>query len=262
MTFVRLMGILNVTPDSFYEKSRFLDHDSAIKRGIEIYKQGADLIDIGGASTRPGSDPVPVNEELDRVIPVIRALSKEIPIPISIDTMKPQVAEAAIEAGALMINDVDGFADPEMRRIAACFNIPICIMHKQGAPKTMQNNPIYLEGIISHLLKYFTEQTALLMKIGVPKENIIIDPGIGFGKTIADNLEIIHNLPRLKDIGYPILIGVSRKSFLSKLLNKPNTDLLAPTLAVNALSIIRGADIIRVHDIQEHRDVINVLEWL
>jgi dihydropteroate synthase len=173
--------------------------------------------------------------------------------------MKPSVARAAIEAGALMINDVSGFADPEMRKIAAYYKVPLCLMHMHGSPKTMQNHPYYPEGIIPYLLKYFKEQTALLIEYGVPKDKIIIDPGIGFGKTVADNLEIIHNLHRLKDIGYPILLGISRKSFLSKLLNKPSTDLLAATLAVNALGIIGGVDIIRVHDVQEHRDIIEVL---
>lgn len=254
------MGILNITPDSFYSRSRYIDLDAAIKRGIEMYRQGADIIDIGGESTRPGSEPVSEKEEMDRVIPIISALVKEIPLPLSIDTMKPNVAQAAVECGASIINDVTGFSHPEMRQLAAKSKLPICVMHMHGSPKSMQENPFYPEGIVTHLIDFFHRRIELLLASGISQDQIILDPGIGFGKTVADNLEIIQNLRRLKDIGYPLLMGISRKSFLSKLLNKPAGDLLSATLAVSAIHIFSGIDYIRVHDVQEHRDAINVLE--
>lgn len=260
MPKVRIMGILNVTPDSFYPKSCFYSLDAAIRRGIEIHNQGADILDIGGESTRPGSDPVGLQEELKRVIPVIKALAKEIPIPISIDTMKPEVAEAAVEAGATLINDVNGFRDPQMQKIAVQSKASLCLMHMLGIPKTMQQNPIYPEGIVAHLMNFLTQQTEALIQSGVAKDKIIIDPGIGFGKTVADNLEIIDNLHKLKDIGFPLLLGVSRKSFLRKMLNTATPEMLAATLTVNMLGILQGVDIIRVHDVPEHRDMITILK--
>jgi dihydropteroate synthase len=262
MAKVRLMGILNVTPDSFYKRSCFFEADAAIKRGIDIYEQGADIIDVGGESTRPGSEPVDLQEELRRVIPVIKALSKNVPIPISIDTKKAEVAEAALQAGAALINDVAGFTDLSMQKLAVQSQVSICLMHMQGTPKTMQHNPVYPEGVVAHLIDFFERQTALLVNSGVAKEKIIIDPGIGFGKTVADNVEIIDNLHKLKDLGFPILLGASRKSFLPKLLNNSKGELLAATVTANIIGIQNGADIIRVHDIQEHRDMITLLNKL
>ena len=219
-------------------------------------------MDIGGESTRPGSDAVSELEELRRIIPIIQALKSQIPIPLSIDTMKPRVAAAALEAGATLINDVTGFNDPLMREIASSSQSDICIMHMQGIPKTMQANPHYEEGIISHLIRWFESRVNLLVTNGVKEQKIIIDPGIGFGKTIADNLEIIDNLHRFKELGFPVLLGLSRKTFMAKILAKPYAELLPATLAMNTLAIMKGVDIIRVHDIAEHRDVINVLDKL
>lgn len=257
----KLMGILNVTPDSFSDKGRWFGQEQAIKRGIEIYQQGADILDIGGESTRPGATPVSEKEELERVLPVIKALKKEIPIPISIDTMKPAVAAAALAEGASLINDVSGFRAPQMRIIAANANVQICLMHMHENPQTMQKNPSYPNGIIPFLLDWFLQQVDLLTKAGVQKNNIILDPGIGFGKTVADNIEIVQNLPKIKNLGFPVLIGLSRKSFLGKILNKNTPDLLTATLAVNQLAIQSGVDIIRVHDIEEHRDLINLIDY-
>lgn len=253
------MGILNVTPDSFYPQSCYYPLESAISRGHEIYTQGADILDIGGESTRPGSDSVDEQEELKRVIPVIKVLAKNLPIPISIDTTKPEVAAAAIEAGATLINDVNGFRDPAMRKVAAESGAELCLMHMQGTPKTMQQNPSYPEGVLFHLHDFFAQQIDLLMDAGVSKDKIIIDPGVGFGKTIADNLEIIDNLHKLKEMGFPLLLGVSRKSFLRKILNTSLPEMLAATLTVNMLGILQGVDIIRVHDIPEHRDMVAIL---
>lgn len=258
----RLMGILNVTPDSVFDKGQWKELDKAIERGIEMYRQGADIIDIGGESTRPNATPVSEEDELVRVIPVILALKREVPIPLSIDTMKPKVAEAAILAGATFINDVSGFRDPAMRRLAVESQLPICVMHMQGTPQIMQNNPIYPEGVVKSVLSWLKQQIDLLLNEGVDSNQIIIDPGIGFGKTVADNREIIQNLNQFKALGFPVLIGASRKSFLGKLLNKPTSELLVATLAVHAVAIRANVDIIRAHDVAEHRDLINILSQL
>lgn len=255
----KIMGILNVTPDSFFDKGQFFNPDAANAQGIRICSDGADIIDIGGESTRPGAHPVSTQDELDRVLPVIKAIRSASAIQISIDTRKPLVARAAIEAGATLINDVSGFTDPAMQEIAAASNVEICVMHMQGTPQTMQNNPNYPEGIIPHLICWFESQVNLLIKRGVLEKHIILDPGIGFGKTVADNLEIIENLPKLKAIGFPLLLGVSRKSFMSKILNKSASELLPATIAINTLLVMSGIDVIRVHDVSEHRSVVDLL---
>ncbi len=259
MPTVKIMGILNATPDSFFDKSRAFGLAEALTHGQQLYREGADIIDIGGESTRPGSLPVEEKEELQRVIPVIQELSRQVPIPLSIDTCKPGVAAAALKAGARLINDITGFSDPSMQRLAAESGVDICVMHMQGTPKTMQANPVYPEGIIPHLVTWFKQRIDLLLQAGVKEQQIIIDPGIGFGKTVADNVEILQNLPKLKAIGFPVLLGASRKAFISKILNKPTAELLPGTIAVNVVAIQGGVDIIRVHDVLEHRDVINLM---
>lgn len=259
MTLTKLMGILNVTPNSCYDQGRFFKHELAIEHGVRLCQQGADWIDIGGESTKPGVPAVSEEEEIRRVIPVIRALKKEIHIPLSIDTLKAKVAEAAIEAGASLINDVSGFRDPEMRRVAAQANVPICVMHMLETPATMQNNPSYPNGVIPFLLDYFQQQIDLLLAAGVKEKNIILDPGIGFGKTVAHNVEIVHNLHKFKEMGFPVLIGLSRKSFLGKIINKTYPDLLAASLAVNTLALVAKVDYLRVHDVPEHRDIIDLM---
>lgn len=261
-TTPQLMGILNVTPDSFWDQGRWKNTSDAIQRGIEIYQQGADIIDVGGESTRPGAEPVPLEEELKRVIPVIQALVNEIPIPLSIDTMKPEVAEAAIEAGASMINDVTGFRNPLMRKLAVSTGVKICVMHMHETPKTMQQAPFYPEGIAAFLLDWFSQQADILLNLGIKASQLILDPGIGFGKTVDDNLEILHNLPKFRSLGFPILVGLSRKSFLSKILQKPTSELLPMTMVANAIAIQQGADIIRVHDIVEHEEVLRLIKSL
>jgi len=258
----KLMGVLNVTPDSSFDQGKWFDPALAIKRGIQIYKEGADILDIGGESTRPGATPISVEEELRRVIPVLRELHQQIPIPISIDTMKPQVAEAALAAGATLINDVSGFRDPGMRRLAAEAGVKVCVMHMHETPLTMQKDPSYSEGVIPFLLRWFQEQIDILLKAGVKNQNIILDPGIGFGKTVADNGEIVHNLHGIKALGFPVLIGLSRKSFLGKIIGKAYPELLPVSLAANTLAIQACVDIIRVHDVAEHRDVIDLMHYL
>lgn len=258
----KLMGILNVTPDSCYDQGKWFNTPAAIQRGIQIYQEGADLLDIGGESTRPGAAPVSEEEEIKRVVPVIEALSKEISIPISIDTMKPRVASAALNAGASFINDVSGCRDPEMLKLAAEADVPICVMHMHETPATMQINPVYREGIVPFLLSWFDRQIDRLLEAGVKESRIILDPGIGFGKTVADNGEIVHNLHRIKDLGFPVLVGLSRKSFLGKIVNKPYPGLLSATLAINTLAIQAQVDFIRVHDVSEHRDIIDLMRYL
>lgn len=258
----KLMGILNVTPDSFSDKGIYFDVGAAIQRGKEIGAQGADILDIGGESTRPGAPLVSIAEELARVIPVIEALRPCLSIPISIDTSKPEVALAAIEAGASFINDVTGFRHPEMQEIAATSGLDICVMHMLGTPQNMQVKPDYPEGILVQLLKWFDQQVATLTKRGVKEKQIMLDPGIGFGKTVADNLEIIQNLPKLRALGFPLLIGVSRKSFMGKMIHKTSAELLPATIAVNTMLIMESVDMIRVHDVCEHRGVIDLLKMV
>lgn len=256
------MGILNVTPDSFYDQGQFFDVDKAIAHGKLLYSQGADIIDIGGESTRPAAQAVSAEIELKRVLPILEALHAELPVQLSIDTMKAKVAASAIEKGATLINDVSGFVDPEMRALAASSRADICVMHMQGRPENMQQNPYYEEGIVPFLLKWFEERLELLIQSGVKESQIILDPGIGFGKTVADNLEIIQNLHRFKAIGFPLLLGVSRKSFMGKIVNKPSNALLLETIAINTVAAQCGVDILRVHDVREHRDVLMLLEKL
>lgn len=260
MAKAKLMGILNVTDDSFYDQSRYSVFEEAVARGLQIAAEGADLIDIGGESTRPGAPSVPEELELERVIPVIKALCMKTAIPISIDTVKPHVAVAAIAAGASMINDVSGFRDPEMCEVAVSCQVPVCLMHMQKTPSIMQENPCYPQGVVNEVCSWFEIQIIKLIKSGIKEKNIMIDPGIGFGKTIAHNLEIIQNLHKFKAMGFPLLLGVSRKSFMSKILNKPSGQLIHETVAMNAIALLSKVDMIRVHDVKEHRGVIDLLE--
>lgn len=259
MRKTKLMGILNATPDSFYDQGRFFDFSTACARGKQIEQEGADLIDIGGESARPGSQPISLREELDRVIPIIQVLHQELSIPVSIDTQKAKVAEKAVAAGASFLNDVSGFCDPDMQKLAADLNIPICIMHMQNHPQNMQQNPQYSDGVVPTLLDWFKKRIDQVVQSGVTLEKIYLDPGIGFGKTVAHNVEIIQNLPQFKAIGFPLLLGTSRKSFMGMILNKHASNLLPSTLAVNTLAILAEVAMIRVHDVQEHRDIIDFL---
>lgn len=252
-----IVGILNVTPDSFFLTSRQSSYDEAVARGVCLAEEGADWIDIGGESTRPGAMKVSAEEEIKRVIPVIEELKKHTSLPISIDTMKVEVAKLALESGASMINDISGFRCPRMRELAASKDVKLCAMHMLGLPDNMQNNPKYKNGIIDELLFWFEETVNQLIASGVKKEQIILDPGIGFGKTIADNFEILQNLPKLKAVGFPLLLGISRKSFMGK---NPS-ELLPATLVLNAFAM-PSVDYIRVHDVKEHRQALNVLQMV
>ena len=247
-----IMGILNVTQDSFSDGGLYFDKSAAIKRAIQMVEEGADIIDIGGESTRPGSEPVTVEEELRRTIPVIEVLAKEINVPISIDTYKSEVAKKALDAGASVVNDISGLRfDPEMAKVVSGYNVPVVIMHIKGRPKDMQQNPVY-EALIPEIMDYLREGIRLAKESGVSEDKIIIDPGIGFGKTFNQNLEIINNLHEFTLLEKPILIGLSRKAFIGKILGDVSvTERLEGTAAAVAISIMNGANIIRVHDIKE-----------
>ena len=247
-----IMGVLNITQDSFSDGGLYFDKSAAIKRALQMVEEGADIIDIGGESTRPGAEPVTVEEELRRTIPVIEALAKEIKVPISIDTYKSEVAEKALEAGASIVNDISGLRfDPEMAKVVSDYKVPVVIMHIKGRPKDMQQNPVY-EALVPEIMDYLREGIRLAKESGVSEDKIIIDPGIGFGKTFNQNLEIINNLHEFTLLEKPILIGPSRKAFIGKILgNVSETDRLEGTSAAVAISIMNGANIIRVHDIKE-----------
>ncbi|KPL05546.1 MAG: dihydropteroate synthase [candidate division Zixibacteria bacterium SM1_73] len=250
-----LMGTLNVTPDSFSDGGQFFEPEDAVKQGIKMAREGADIVDVGGESTRPGSDPIIVEEELSRVIPVIEALSKEINTPISIDTYKSQVAKKALDSGAEMINDISALRfDPQMKKIASEYQVPVVLMHIKGTPKNMQENPYY-DDVIEEITKYLRESIQLAKDAGIQKENIIIDPGIGFGKRLEDNLNILKNLKKFSILNCPILVGPSRKSFIGKILGLPVEERLEGSLASLAVSIMNGANIVRVHDVKESKRV-------
>ena len=258
----QIMGILNATPDSFYDQGKFFDINQAVERACTMYAEGADIIDVGGESTRPGAKPLPDDEELIRVIPLIKALKSRLPIPLSIDTRKATIAARAIKEGASFINDVSGFRDPKMIEVAATTQVKIVVMHMLETPDVMQKNPYYAEGVVPHLLQWFEEKVEELSAAGIKKKNIILDPGIGFGKTVEHNLEILHNLQRFKMMGFPVLLGLSRKSFMGKVVNKPPSELLPTTIAMNTFALLANVDIIRVHDVAEHHDVRSMLKEL
>lgn len=256
-----IMGILNVTPDSFFDGGKYSNTEKAIAQGLRLIEQGADIIDVGGESTRPGALPVKLDEELKRVIPVIEGISRRIKIPISIDTYKAKVAEEAINAGASIINDISGLRfDPQMPHVAAKYKIPVVIMHIKGTPKDMQKNPQY-KALIPEIIEYLRICIITAKEEGVEEDKIILDPGIGFGKLPEHNLQIIKNLKEFAPLGKPILIGVSRKSFIGKILNNaPPECRLEGTAAAVAVSIINGANIVRVHDVDYISKIVKVVD--
>ncbi|MBD3381968.1 MAG: dihydropteroate synthase [candidate division Zixibacteria bacterium] len=244
-----LMGILNVTPDSFSDGGHFDSLDKARRHAVQMVNEGADLIDIGGESTRPGSESVSAEVELERVIPVIEALRSEIDIPLSIDTCKAEVARSAVSAGASLINDVTGLqGDPEMVEVALKHDVPVVVMHIKGKPRTMQKNPVY-DDLIGEIKAYFTNSIDLAERAGLKRERLILDPGIGFGKTYDHNFRIINNLWEFKDFGLPLLAGASRKRFLSDNDRYPVDQRVEQSLTVAAMAVAGGANFVRVHDV-------------
>lgn len=254
-----IMGVVNVTPDSFYAGSRRPDAAAAIAAGLEAVAEGADILDIGGESTRPGSTPVSTDEELSRVIPVITGLRRQTEIPISIDTVKSAVAREALAAGANLVNDISGLQmDPEMAEFLAESRAPVVIQHIKGTPKTMQNNPEYAD-LLTEVHDFFERQTELLRSLGYPTERIILDPGIGFGKKFEHNLTLLKNLHRFGDFGRPILVGPSRKSFIGHYLGGlPPEERLEGTLVSLVFALRSGAHFFRVHDVKPARRALTI----
>ncbi len=253
-----VMGILNVTPDSFSDGGQFLDADRAIAHGLEMAAQGAALIDVGGESTRPGSQPVPPAEQIRRVVPIIGALAERIDVPISIDTHHVEVARAALMAGASILNDITALSDRQMAELAAQQQVPVVLMHMQGTPTTMQVEPHY-DNVVTEVRDFLLERGERARSFGIPKERIFIDPGIGFGKTVRHNLLLLRNLDKLVATGYRVLVGPSRKAFIGKLTGKEKpADRLFGTAATVALCAAAGASVVRVHDVGEMVDVLQV----
>ena len=255
---VLLMGVLNVTPDSFSDGGRFFDRDRAIEQGIKMAEEGAAIIDVGPESTRPGAQSVSATEQIRRAIPVIEKLSKKTTICISIDTTNYEVAKAALDAGANIINDITALADERMGQLAAKRKVPVILMHMQGTPRTMQVKPKY-KNVTAEVLKFLRDRAKRAEKFGIPKERIFIDPGIGFGKTVEHNLKLLANLDKFVKTGLRILVGPSRKRFIGKLIGKENpSDRVFGTAAAVALCAAAGVSIVRVHDVAKMLDVVKI----
>lgn len=264
------MGIVNVTPDSFSDGGNFLSADNAVRQGQRLAKEGADILDIGGESTRPFSDPVSQQEEIRRVVPVIERLAKEVSIPISIDTNKAAVARHALDAGASMINDISALRmEPELGKLAAQRLVPLVLMHMLGTPKTMQVSPTY-DDLFSDIRRFLQQAIGLAEKCGVPRSHLIIDPGIGFGKTVEHNLQLIARIDRLAELDLPILVGPSRKAFIRKILKNDDQKDLRPDLpivetgtqAVVAALALKGVHMVRVHDVANTVATLKIIEAL
>jgi len=255
-----IMGVLNVTPDSFYDGGRYYDSKQAVERALQMVEEGADIIDIGGESSRPGANSVEEKEELGRVIPVIKKLASRTKVPISIDTYKAGVAKKAIDAGAGMVNDISALRmDEKMADIVHSSGVPVCLMHMQGTPRNMQKNPRYKD-VVSEIFAFLKERIDFCEQAGIEIEKTIVDPGIGFGKTVLHNLEILKNLDQFKSLGRPIMIGVSRKSFIGKVLQLEPEERLEGSLASAIWCMVKGASILRVHDVRETKRAIKIVE--
>jgi dihydropteroate synthase len=253
-----VMGIVNVTPDSFSDGGRFLDTEDALAHGLRLIEEGADILDVGGESTRPGAEPVSPEDELRRVLPVVERLAGR--VPVSVDTMKPEVARLALEEGARIVNDVGGFRDPEMIRVAAQHRAAVVIMHMRGTPQTMQTEPRYAD-VVREVGEFFEDRLRVLEESGIAREAVCLDPGIGFGKTLDHNLELLANLGAFARFGRPICLGVSRKGFVGKLCGREKHERLAGSLAVACFAAARGsAHVLRVHDVAETRDAAVLLD--
>jgi dihydropteroate synthase len=254
-----VMGILNITPDSFSDGGQYLDFDQALKRAETMIEEGADIIDIGGESTRPGSDPVSADEELKRIMPIIKALKKYSNIVISVDTYKPRVMEQVIDMGVAMINDVFALQQPGAIEVIKKSNVGICLMHMQGTPKTMQLNPTY-QDVVNEVKLFLEERANSLIAEGIQTERIILDPGFGFGKTFEHNISLLQNLESFQPLKFPLLVGLSRKSFIRKILSGDHDDHLSGSISAAILSIAKGAKIVRVHDVKETQSAIKIMQ--
>ncbi len=255
-----VMGVLNVTPDSFSDGGRFYDHEAAVAQGLRMAEEGADLLDVGGESTRPGSDPVPAGEERERVVPIVKRLAAEVDVPLSIDTRKAEVAAAALEVGATIVNDVSAGGDPQMFEVVRESGAGLVLMHMKGEPKTMQREPHY-EDVVAEVRDYLRERAAFAEAAGIRREGIAIDPGLGFGKTTRHSLVLMKETAVLATIGYPLLVGPSRKSFVGDALGGLPLDRRAlGTVGASAYMAAHGAHIVRVHDVREHVEALRVVD--
>lgn len=257
-----VMGILNITPDSFSDGGKFFETslklDEVLKVAKEMERDGADFIDIGGESTRPGAEPVQLDEELSRVIPVIETLSKHLSIPISVDTYKSKVAEEALKAGAVIVNDISGFNfDSKMPEIVSRYNASCILMHIKGQPKNMQVNPEY-KNVIAEIYEYLSNSIIIARNYDI--NQIIVDVGFGFGKTLEHNIELLVHLNEFRKLGYPLLVGLSNKSFIDKIYPIPVNERLSPTIAANIIALINGVNIIRVHNVLENKKAIRIFD--
>ena len=251
------MGILNVTPDSFSDGGDFIAVPAALAHARRMVEEGAAIIDVGGESTRPGAPAVPLEEELRRVVPVIRALAAELPVPISIDTAKPEVMRAAVEVGAGFINDVYALRAPGALAMAAALGVPVCLMHMQGDPRTMQEHPHY-DDVVGEVTAFLSARARACRDAGIPDRQLLIDPGFGFGKTVRHNLQLLNALDALRNIGLPLLVGLSRKSFLGAVLDAPVTVRLHAGLAATTIAVMKGALLIRTHDVAPTLEALKV----
>jgi dihydropteroate synthase len=256
------MGILNVTPDSFSDGGRFFDKEDAVAHGEALAAAGADIIDVGGESTRPFSEAVPAEEEIRRVVPVIEELAHRVSVPISIDTTKAQVAAQALDAGAVIVNDIEALRlDPAMANLVADRDVPVVLMHMQGSPRTMQENPQY-EDVVGEVQRFLADAIHRAEEAGIDRSKIIVDPGIGFGKTVTHNLQLIKDLSAFLGLGVPVLIGPSRKSFISKLLGPGDERREVGTQAAVTAAAMHGAHIVRVHDVERTRQTLKLVDAL
>jgi dihydropteroate synthase len=250
------MGVLNVTPDSFYDGGEYTRLDAAIERAEQMVAAGADIVDVGGESTRPGADPVPVDEEIDRVVPVVESISS-LDVPVSVDTRKAAVAEAALAAGADIVNDVSALSDPEMRFVAADHDASVVLMHSVSAPVDPDRHPAY-DDVVEDVLSELSEKVLLAERAGIDREQIIVDPGCGFGKDGGESFELVDRLSEFEALGCPVMVGHSRKSMFERV-GCRSGDRLAPTLAVTAMAVERGADVVRVHDVAANAAVVRTV---
>jgi len=252
-----VMGVLNITPDSFSDGGDFFGADRALRRAERMVEEGADILDIGGESTRPGAAPASVREEIERVVPVIEALAPRISVPISIDTSKPEVMRAAVNAGAGMVNDVRALREPGALETAVEVGVPVCLVHMQGEPRTMQTAPVYRD-VVFEVRDFLRRRVQVCVSAGMAPERVLVDPGFGFGKTLAHNLALLAELAELCSLGPPVLVGLSRKSMIGTLTGRPVTERLAGSLAAAVLAVAQGACLVRVHDVAATVDALRV----
>jgi len=255
------MGILNTTPDSFSDGGLWVTRDQALGHAVYLAQSGADIIDVGGDSTRPGASEISLQEELDRVIPVVESVIGETGLPVSVDTSKPEVMKAAVEAGASMINDVYALRREGALEMAARLKVPVCIMHMQGQPRDMQTEPRY-DNVVEEVIRFLQDRAAVCQLAGIPSGHILVDPGFGFGKTFQHNVELFRAIPRLCQTGYPVLVGVSRKAMLGTITSKPVTERVSASVTAALLAAQAGASVVRVHDVPETVDALSVMAAL